>query len=150
MAVVRWLIAFFVAVLVAAVAGSLIQTQFNLASISALGPSIPLGLRIEVSLFDLLSFAPTYAIVAAFALLIGLLVAAWPASAFPAIKQFWFGLAGFLAIYTALLCMNSMLPVTVIGAARSTAGMMALSLAGALGGWLYGLIWLSQRQNGQN
>jgi len=45
--------------------------------------------------------------------------------------------------------MNAMLPVTVIGAARSSLGMLSLSLAGALGGWLYGLIW-AQRQKGQN
>jgi hypothetical protein len=149
MTVLRWLMAFLVAVLVAAAAGSIVQTQFNLASIAALGPSIPVGVRLEVTAFDLLSFAPTYAIVAAFALLIALLIAAWPASVFPGLGLFWYALAGFLAIYTALVCMNAMLPVTVIGAARSSAGMVCLSLAGALGGWLYGLIW-AQRQKGQN
>jgi len=149
MTVLRWLLAFVLAVLVAAVAGSVVQTQFNLASIAALGISIPVDVRLEVTAFDLLSFAPTYAIVAAFALLIALLVAAWPASAFPAVGLIWYALAGFLAIYTALVCMNAMLPVTVIGAARSSAGMVSLSLAGALGGWLYGLIWV-QRQKGQN
>jgi len=149
MSIVRWLMAFLLAVVVTAVLGSIIQSQFNLASITALGVSVPVSTRFEVILFDLLSFAPTYGIIAAFALLIALLVAAWPASVFPALKQFWYGLAGFLAIYTALVIMNAMLPVTVIGAARSTAGMMSLSMAGALGGWLYGLLW-AQRQNGQN
>jgi len=149
MSIVRWLMAFLLAVVVTAVLGSIIQSQFNLASITALGLSVPVSTRFEVILFDLLSFAPTYGIIAAFALLIALLVAAWPASVFPALKQFWYGLAGFLAIYTALVIMNAMLPVTVIGAARSTAGMMSLSMAGALGGWLYGLLW-AQRQNGQN
>jgi hypothetical protein len=149
MVVLRWLIAFLAAVVVAALAGSIVQTQFNLASIAALGTEIPIALRVEVTAFDLLSFAPTYAIVAAFALLIALLVAAWPASVFPGIGLMWYALAGFLGIYTALVCMNAMLPVTVIGAARSAAGMLSLSLAGALGGWLYGLIW-AQRQKGQN
>mgnify|MGYP001111563237 CR=1 FL=1 len=149
MAVTRWLIAFLVAVGTAAILGSIVQTQFNLASISSLGAAIPWGLRAEVSAFDLLSFAPTYAIVAAFAMLIALLIAAWPASAFPALGVFWYALAGFLAIYTALVTMNAMLPVTVIGAARSSAGMLSLALAGGLGGWLYGLIW-AQRQKGQN
>jgi hypothetical protein len=147
--VLRWLLAFVLAVLITTVLGSIIQTQFNIASITALGAPAGFDLRLEVTAFDLLSFAPTYAIVAAFALLIALLVAAWPASAFPAIKLFWYGLAGFLAIYTALTIMNSMLPVTVIGAARTPAGMVSLSMAGALGGWLYGRIW-AQRQNGQN
>lgn len=149
MSVVRWLIAFIVAVLAAAVLGSIVQTQFNLASIASLGAPIPLGVRVEVTAFDLLSFAPTYAIVAAFALLIALLVAAWPAGVFPGLGLGWYALAGFVAIYTALVCMNAMLPVTVIGAARSSIGMVSLALAGALGGWLYGRIW-TQRQKGQN
>jgi hypothetical protein len=149
MTVIRWLVAFFVAVAVTAVLGSIVQTQFNLSAIASIGSEIPLDARVEVTAFDLLSFAPTYAIVAAFALLIALLVAAWPASAFPGIRLIWYALAGFLAIYTALVIMNAMLPVTVIGAARSTLGMVSLALAGGLGGWLYGLIW-AQRQKGQN
>lgn len=145
----RWLFAFLIAVVVASALGSIIQTQFNLASITALGAAVPLGVRLEVIAFDLFSFGPTYAIVVAFALLIGLLVAAWPASAFPALGVTWYALAGFVAIYTALVCMNAMLPVTVIGAARSTIGMVSLALAGACGGWLYGRVW-AQRQKGQN
>jgi len=149
MSVIRWLVAFLLAVVVTAGLGSIVQTQFNLQAIASLGVSIPWGIRAEVTAFDLLSFAPTYAIVAAFALLIALLVAAWPAAAFPGIRVFWYALAGFVAIYTALVVMNSMLPVTVIGATRDSAGSLSLALAGALGGWLYGLIW-AQRQKGQN
>ncbi|MBB6086128.1 hypothetical protein [Wenzhouxiangella marina] len=149
MAVIRWLLAFLLAVLVTALLGSVIQTQFNLARIAELGQQIDWGTRLEVTLFDLLSFAPTYAIVSAFALLIALLVAAWPASRLPGLGRGWFALAGFVAIYTALAAMNAMLPVTLIGASRGLLGTLLLSAAGAVGGFLYASV-LVQRQKGQN
>ncbi len=149
MTVLRWLFAFAIAVLTAAILGSMIQTQFNLTRITSLGETIRPSTRIEVTLFDLISFAPTYAVIMAVALLIGLLVAGWPAARWPQWRTGWYVLAGFVAVATALLVMNAMLPITVIGAARTVTGIFALSLAGAIGGWSYQRI-LVQPQNGQN
>jgi len=149
MIVLRWLFAFVLAVLTTAIMGSVIQSQFNLSRIAGLGETIRTSTRIEVTLFDLISFAPTYAIIMAVALLIGLLVAGWPARRWPQWRFGWYALAGFVAVSVALLVMNAMLPITAIGAARTTTGIIALSLAGAVGGWIYTRI-LVQRQNGQN
>ncbi len=149
MKVLRWLFAFAVAVLTTAVLGSITQTQFNLSRIAGLGESIRTSTRIEVTLFDLISFAPNYAIIMAVALLIGLLVADWPAARWPGFGRGWFVLAGFVAVITSLLAMNMMLPVTVIGAARTASGIVALSLAGGVGGWVYSLI-LAQSDSSQS
>jgi len=147
--VLRWLLAFIAAVATTAVLGSLIQTQFNLARISGLGHAIGWSDRLEVSLFDLASFGPSWAIVVALALLIGLLVAGWPAALFPRLGRAWYALAGFVAIVVALKAMNALLPITVVAAARSSSGLYSMALAGALGGLVYA--WLrGQRQNGQN
>ncbi len=133
----RWLLAWLSAVVVTAVSGSIVQTQFNLARIAELDGPISIGDRLQVTGFDLVSFAPTFAIIVALALLIAFVVAGalvrWISNA----RMPLFMLAGFVAIAAALAIMSAMLPVTVIGATRSLAGFLTLSLCGAIGGWLY-------------
>lgn len=137
MFVLRWLLAWASAVVVTAGLGSLIQTQFNLARIVALAGPMPLTVRLQASLHDLGSFAPNYMIIMALALLIAMVVAGFLASRLPGFRFWLFPLAGFVAVAVALGLMSAMLPVTVIAAARSGLGFMALCLAGAIGGWLH-------------
>ena len=145
MSVVRWIVGWAVAVVVAAALGSIIQTQYNLARLAGLGESFSTRTRLDTTLFDLVSFAPTYAVVMALALLIALVVAGvlvrylgrWPMALFV--------LAGFAAVAAALGLMSAMLPVTVISAARSAGGFILLCLAGALGAWLHALIITRRR-----
>lgn len=120
-----------------AVLGSVVQSQINLAAISALSHSISLTERLSTTLFDIRSFSP--ALGALLALAFGL---AWPlaglvAKSWPQQRGWLFPLAGFIAVLTALLLMHAALPVAVIAAARSLPGVLALSLCGALGGWVY-------------
>jgi len=153
--VVRWLLALIAGVLTAAVAGSVIQTQLNLARLTALDVPISLDARLETTAFDLLHFAPIYAIIVALAFLIALLTAGALARA---LGRAWFGLhaiAGFVAIATALGVMSMMLPVTAIAAARSVTGVVLLSVGGGLGGCVYAALLkprpaVQARQNGQN
>ncbi len=137
------------AVVTTAVSGSVVQSQINLASISALGHRISLGDRLGMTLFDLARFAPVWTLIVAFGFLLawpvaGLLSRRWPQRRAPL-----FPLAGFAAIAAALVIMDAMLPVTVVAAARTTVGMLLLGLCGALGGWVY-LQVTAQRQNGRN
>ncbi len=137
MSTVRWLLAWLAAVVVATILGSIIQTQFNLARIVALDIPIPLSRRLETTLFDLMSFAPLWAVIVALGLLIALVVALPVARRLPRMRTGVFVLAGFLAVGTALVVMNAMLPVTPVGAARTLTGIVSISLAGALAGWVY-------------
>lgn len=136
------------AVVTTAVSGSVIQSQINLAAISALGQRISVSERFGMTLFDLSSFGPNWIAIIAFSFLLawpvaGLLVRRWTG-----LRRLLFPLAGLVAVVTALLVMDAMLPVTVVAAARTLTGMLLLGLCGALGGWVY-LQVATQRQNGR-
>ncbi len=151
MYLLRWIAALLAAVVVSAGLGSIIQTQFNLARIEALNESIEPGARLEATAFDLISFAPLYAVILALALLIAMLVATWLVRFLPRARTvahaLLFALAGFAAVACALVAMNLMMPVTIIAATRTTSGLILLSLAGAVGGWVYFRLWLARPLN---
>ncbi len=140
----RAALAWFVAVGVTAALGSVIQTQFNLAMVQQLGAPVPITVRLETTLHDLLNFAPTYAVLVAAAFLIALPVSGLLARLWPGGRIVLHALAGGVAIIAALLVMNAILPATMIGAARFASGVAALALAGALGGLLFAL-WARPR-----
>lgn len=134
---VRWLLAWLAGVVVVTVLGSMIQTQINLARIAALDEPVPFGPRIETTLFDLASFAPTWGVIMALGMLIATVVAGLFSRRWPRWRSGLFVFAGFVAVAAALGVMNAMLPVTAVAAARSASGFMLLCLAGALGGWVH-------------
>lgn len=124
------------ATLLTAVAGSIVQTQFNLAAIAALGAPATPALRLQTTAQDLAGFAPMLFAVTAAGFLVALPVAAWLSRRL-AYAVFLYTLAGATAVAVALLLMNALLPVTPIAATRSTAGFLALTACGALGGWAF-------------
>lgn len=128
--------AWLAASLVTAAAGSIVQTQFNLAAIAALGAPIPITVRLHTTLQDLAGFAPAFAAVAGAAFLVAFPVAARLARRLhrPALL---YTLAGIAAIITAILSMNALLGLAGIGATRSLPGAAALAACGALGGWTF-------------
>lgn len=137
------------AVVVASVAGSLIQSQFTLAAVGRLHAPVALRDRLALYGHDLVHFAPLWAVIVALALLLAFLAAGWLAQRRPSWRAVLFPLAGMLAVLTTLLVMQAMLPVSVIAAARSLPGMLMLCLGGALGGLVYVRL-VPYRQKGQN
>lgn len=126
-----------IAVVVAVLAGSIVQTQFNLAAIAALGIEIGLMDRLSTTWHDLLNFTPTYAMLVAIAFAV-----AWPVAGLlkrwlPAHRRLLFALAGFAALGTMIVVMNRALPVTGIAATREAAGALLLAAVGAIAGWIY-------------
>ena len=137
MSVIRVVLGWTIAVLTAVLTGSVIQTQFNLSRIAELGPEVGLGTRLAATWHDLLHFTPAYALLVSIAFAI-----AWPVAGLlkrwlPEQRTLLFALAGFSAIWVMIAIMNRALPVTAIGATRSLSGVIALSLMGAVAGWLY-------------
>lgn len=130
----RLLLAWLLAATCTAVVGSVIQTQFNLAAIAALGAPAGIGTRVQTTLQDLAGFAPVLGLVAAAGFLPAFLVAALLARRWPPQRKLLFALAGAAAVAVAIAVMNAMLPITAIGATRSAWGIAALALAGLLGG----------------
>jgi len=140
------LFAWLAATVASAATGSVIQTQYNLAAIAALGAPVPLDLRLQTTWQDLGGFAPMYAAITAGAFLVAFLVAALLVRFWPRRRRILYILAGGAAIGTAIVTMNALLPVTGIGATRWTSGILALSLAGALGGWLFAALSARRRR----
>lgn len=133
----KLLFAWLAATSLAAAVGSILQTQFNLAAISAIGAPVPFAVRLQTTLQDLAGFAPTYAAVVAVGFLVAFLVTGPLVRRWPQRRSSLYTLAGAAAIITAILLMNAALPITGIGATRSPAGLIALGAAGALGGRLF-------------
>ncbi|MDT8437376.1 MAG: hypothetical protein RQ729_00030 [Wenzhouxiangellaceae bacterium] len=137
MKVLRIVSGWFGAVIVAVLVGSIIQTQFNLAAIAALGASIGLADRLATTAHDLVHFSPVYAFPVAVALAIAWPIAALASRRLPGGRRTWFALAGFSAVLVMIAVMNRALPITAIAATRELAGTLLLAAGGALAGWLY-------------
>ena len=137
MRAVRVFLGWVIAVVTAVVLGSIAQTQFNLSRIQALGAEIDLGTRAAATWHDLLYFTPVYALLVSIAFAIAWPVAGLLKRRLPDQRSLLFTLAGFSAVWVMIAVMNRALPVTAIGATRSLAGVLALSLIGAAAGFLY-------------
>jgi hypothetical protein len=140
----RLLLYFLLAVLLASAFGSLVQTQFNLAALQALGAPVPLDVRLRSSVLDLFGFGPLFALLvgcgfAAALPAAGLLGRLWPAG-----RWLLFAAAGALALLLAMMLVNALVPPpTLIAANRSLEGTLGLMAGGALGALLFA--WLSRR-----
>jgi hypothetical protein len=133
-------LAFVLAVLIAAVLGSLVQTQLALAALGGLGVEIGLGDRLRATGADLLAFAPMYAGVVAAGFLLAFPVAAVLVWRWPAWQHRLYALAGATAMLSALLLMRELIGLTPIASARGAIGLSLHALAGAVGG--LGFAWL--------
>ncbi|WP_070885898.1 hypothetical protein M1D96_21325 [Pseudomonas sp. D1-3] len=129
---------FGLAVLVASVLGSVVQTQFNLAALQQLGANISPGIRLQATAHDLLGFSPTFAALVIAAFIVALPLTARLAPAQGGLRWLAFLLAGALAVWLALATANAFAPMpTLIGANRTLAGTLALMLCGSLGSLVF-------------
>lgn len=131
--------AFLVAVVVAVALGAMIQTQYNLAALAALGVDIPLAIRLRTTGQDLLGFSPVYAVLVVLALLCSLPVAALCARRLSQRAQLLvYGLAALVGLVVAVLVVNQLVPMpTLIAATRAWHGLLLLALAAGVGGVVF-------------
>lgn len=138
-----YILAFLPAVFVAGLLGSVIQTQFNILSISSIGPSITHSQRLAATWYDLLHFAPLLMIVVAVAFIVAL-----PAAHIIVRvqrRQFiaWCAVAGAIGLWVAFLVADHFAPMpTLIAATRTNIGTFFMILSGFVGGVVYA--WLSR------
>lgn len=126
-----------IAALLTTITGSVLQTQFNLAAIAAVGAPVTPGLRLQTTLQDLAGFAPMFGLVTAAGFALAFPVAAYLARRWPRYRAHLYTLAGASALGAAILIMNNLMNITIIGATRSVPGLLAIVAAGGLGGWAY-------------
>ncbi len=137
----RQVFAFFLAVLLASLLASILQTQANLAALQALGAPMPLQVRLGTTCLDLLGFAPTFALLAGLSFAFALPLGQWCARRLPSLRWAIFVLAGAVAIWLALALANALAPMpTLIAADRSAIGTLGLMASGSAGALLFGLL----------
>ena len=137
----RTLLYFLLAVLFTSVLGAVLQTQFNLANLQALGAPIPLMVRLHTTGLDLLGFSPTFAVLVICGFVFALPLAGRLARSWPTGRWLVFALAGALAVWSALALANALLPMpTLIAANRSLAGTAGLMASGSLGALLFAVL----------
>ncbi len=137
---IRILIAFLIAVVVATVWGSIVQTQFNLAALHSLGVEIGAGVNARTVFRDLFSgFFPTYGgYIVLPALLVAFAIAGWIVGRGWGSSYLWFGVAGFAALLLAIPLVNWLAPVALlVGASRDVSCTILMALGGALAGFLF-------------
>ena len=129
-------ISWVVAVLISSITASLtssIQVQNKLIDI---GAQIDIQTRLTTSIRDLAlleALVPLLAI----AFLIAFSVASQCHKRFSGSRSLWFSIAGGTSFFTMLTIMAWVFSLMPIAGARTTSGMIAMSLCGALGGWVY-------------
>lgn len=144
---VRILLSFVLSVAVTVAVGAVVQTQFNLAALQGLGVDIPWSLRLDATVHDLVNFTPVFAILVFAAFFCAFPVAALLSTVFSPIRSFTYTLAGAAALYIAFFIINTLLPMpTLIAATRTLEGVVAMSLPGAIGGYLHARLTRRKRR----
>ena len=132
--------------LLASAWGSVVQTQFNLAALTAFAVEVPLGLRLLTSLQDLVSFGGVYAGIVLASWLPAFAVAAWLARRWPGWRVALFAAAAGVGVIVAIRAVDAVAPMPVfIDATRSMAGLLTMALGSALAGALFAR-WSAPRQ----
>jgi len=142
---VNWwkvVLAFVAALVVGSVLGSLIQTQFNLQALEALGVEIGMGIRLETSVQDLVNFVPLYTVLFGVSFLFSQGVAALVVKRAGNVGRLWLcPLAAAVGLWVTLVIVNALAPMpTLIAATRGAEGLMAMLVAAAIAGWLFAML----------
>ncbi|RUO19947.1 hypothetical protein CWE08_08495 [Aliidiomarina iranensis] len=136
-----YILAFLPAVFVAGVLGSVIQTQFNILSISSIGPSLAYQERLAATWHDLLNFAPFFMIVVAVAFIVALPVAHIVVRIQRRQFTAWCAAACAISLWVAFLAADHFAPMpTLIAATRTNMGTFFMILSGLAGGFVYAVL----------
>lgn len=131
--------AFLLALVVAIVWGSVVQTQYNLAALASIGADAN-SVRMQTTVRDLFSgFFPTYGgYVVLPALLVAFVAAAFASRKAPRARLALFALAGGLALLLAIPLVNWLSPVALlVGATRDWSCTLWMALGGVVAGLVF-------------
>lgn len=134
---IKVIAAYLLAVAATTALGSILATQFVLAELGTMQVDVPLSVRLQATVHDVVGMSPTYAPIVAGALLVAFLVAALLTYFVPLPRRRWYLVGGFLGIIAALLLVKSVLGGTPISGAKDSLGLIAQGIAGLSGGWIF-------------
>lgn len=135
------ILAFIIAVLVAGLLGTIIQTQLNLAAIREIGPPISFDMRMSNTWHDLVNFAPLYLAIIAATFLIAFIVAELIVWIISGHRLFWLTLSAVVGLWVTFKLIDYFAPMpTFIAATRGLGGTLIMLLAAAIGAVAYSLL----------
>ncbi|MFN7177536.1 MAG: hypothetical protein ACK4MX_11690 [Thermaurantiacus sp.] len=137
----RWtrrVLALVAAAIAALLVASLAHSLFVQQALREVGARIPPGTAVSTMVRDLLGLAPALGAVILIALTLGFLIAAVILRLVPQLSEIAWPLAGWAALATALWLMQLAYGFSPLAGARTAAGFIAISLGGAVGGWVFG------------
>lgn len=132
--VVRVVLAFLLAMVVATVLGAVAHTQFVLARLSGLGVDISFGERLSTTLHDIAGMAPLFGAIVGAGFIVAMSSAALAFRLAGTQRTLIYAVAGAVSLGVTLTVMNAVFEITAIAGARSTLGFLAQMAAGAVGG----------------
>lgn len=122
----------------AAVWGSVVQTQWNLQALVDLGVDVATADRARATWQDLIGFAPVYAGILAAGWLPALPVASFLARRWPAGRAALLAAAAGVGMVAAVRAIDAVAPMPVfIDATRHWPGLLAMAAGAVIGGLLY-------------
>lgn len=120
---------------------SILHSQMVLLNLVQVDVSIPVADWLAMTAYDVWGLLPTYGSAVFGAMLIAMLFTVWLTQRQPlAFSVAMFMMAGALAMLVMLLAMHPIMQVTLIAGARSTVGIALQSMAGLIGGLVFGLL----------
>ncbi len=132
--------AWLLAVAVAYVLASATATQSVIGSLAGMGVDVQLGVRVQMTLSDILGMANMFLPMVAFALLIAFMTAALLCRWLARWRLPLYAVAGAAALVTIHLILHLAFGLTPIAIARTAGGLLLQGLAGAAGGVCYLLL----------
>lgn len=149
LSVVRIILVFLLAVLIAVVLGTIVQTQINLADLQAIDTPISFEERLRTTGRDLLSFTPLMTILVGASFLCALPVAELVSRILKPMRVLVYFLAGAVGIWVAFQAVDWYAPPPVfIAATRDWPGTLAIMAAVGIGSALFGLITRPKTRRG--
>lgn len=139
----RLIAGFIAAVIFTVIWGSFIQTQYNLAALSAIGADIGPGTNLRATFTDIFSgFSLMYGGYVVLPALLVAFIIAWLVVRHTSAPMFWFALAGGLAILVGIPLVNWLSPLALlIGATRDLSCTILMAIGGIAGGILF--VWMA-------
>ncbi len=136
----RRILALLVGALVTTALASLSHSLFVQAALAELGTALPFHVRIATIFRDFLGLLPMLGPILLGALLVAFLIAGWLKPRAGLLAPFAYPLAGWAAVALALLAMRLSYGFSPLAGARTGMGFLSMSLAGLIGGAVFGWI----------
>ena len=134
---IKSVVIFVAAVVVAAILTSIVSTQLVLADIQSFGLAVSFGDRLQATLHDLLGLALPLLILIGLSFLAAFVIARYAIRIIGGNKTIWYMAAGFTSVPAGIFLIKYFMGGTLLASARTSLGMLLVACCCMAGGWLF-------------